>query len=77
MMVGDSVSLAVVCLIIVLISVNCDIDVLPPNRKSQPKLQPDVCDYCSLGYSNTYCSYRLVSQSHKKLDTIFFFIFNS
>ena len=30
----------------------------PPGRKSEPKLQSEQCDYCSLGYSNTYCSYR-------------------
>ena len=30
-------------------------------RKPEPKLQSESeCDYCSLGYSNTYCSYRWV-----------------
>ena len=29
-----------------------------PGRKAEPKLQSEGCDYCSLGYSNTYCSYR-------------------
>ena len=29
-----------------------------PGRKPEPKLQSEECNYCSLGYSNTYCSYR-------------------
>ena len=29
-----------------------------PGRKPEPKLQSAECNYCSLGYSNTYCSYR-------------------
>ena len=32
--------------------------VSPPGRKAEPKLQSEECNYCSLGYSNTYCSYR-------------------
>ena len=36
-----------------------------PGRKPEAKLQSEECDYCSLGYSNTYCSYRSAEQSEE------------
>ena len=42
---------------------NCDNSL---NRKSEPKLQSTDCDYCSLGSSNTFCTYR--STVHTYID---------